>query len=137
MKRTMTPWGLFVRFAMKTRIIDASVMASWLFGESRGEEAYRMMDGASLLAPELLPYELSNVALVKSRKHPDQQNKIHEAFHQLFNLDDLKLVTVDFNAVLSLATRKSITTYDASYLYLARALEVPLLTFDQKLKQHT
>lgn len=121
---------------MKTSIVDASVMASWLFGESRGEEAYRMMEGDSLLAPELLPYELSNVALVKCRNHPKQKDKIHEAFQQVFNLDDLKLVTVDFSAVLPLATRKSITTYDASYLHLARTLEVPLLTFDQKLQQH-
>lgn len=95
-----------------------------------------MMEGASLLSPDLLPYELSNVALVKSRSHPEQTDQIHEAFRMMFDLDELTLITVDFEAVLSLATRKSITTYDASYLHLARALEVPLLTFDEELQRH-
>lgn len=127
---------LFGLFAMTTKIVDASVMASWLFGEPKGDQAQRMMEGASLLSPDLLPYELSNVALVKSHSHPEQTDQIYEAFRMMFDLDELTLITVDFDAVLSLATRKSITTYDASYLHLARALEVPLLTFDEELQRH-
>lgn len=122
---------------MNVKVIDASVLASWLFGESRRQDAYRMMEGASLLAPELLPFELSNVALVKIRKNPAQEKVIRDHFNQLFSLDDLELITIDFNAVLSLALNKSLTTYDASYLHLARTLEVPLLTFDQELGKYS
>ena len=37
-------------------------------------------------------------------------------------------------AVLQLALRKGITTYDASYLYLADILGLPLATFDERLR---
>ena len=44
---------------------------------------------------------------------------------------------VDQLAVLRLALDTNLTTYDASYLYLARALAIPLATFDQQLLQAT
>jgi len=122
---------------MRTKIVDASVMATWLFGEPRQDEAYHMMQETFLMAPQLLPYELSNVAHIKSQKSPEEVGNIRKAFSEFFKLEDLNLVTVDFQAVFSLAFQKSITAYDASYLHLSRALEVPLLTFDQELLKHT
>ncbi|MFB6357297.1 MAG: type II toxin-antitoxin system VapC family toxin [bacterium] len=121
---------------MNTKIVDASVMAAWLFGEPRRDEAFEMMDESRLFAPELLTYELSNVALIKTLQNPEQEENIRSNFDQLFHLEELQFVHVDFQSVLSLALDKSLTTYDASYLHLSRALEVPLLTFDQELKKH-
>ena len=42
---------------------------------------------------------------------------------------------VDHGAVLRLALDSNLATYDASYLYLAQALSVPLATFDQQLSR--
>jgi predicted nucleic acid-binding protein len=42
---------------------------------------------------------------------------------------------VDHVAVVNLALDTGLSTYDASYLYLARHLSVPLVTFDRRLQQ--
>ena len=40
---------------------------------------------------------------------------------------------VDFNKTLELALETGLTAYDASYLYLAQTLSMPIATFDRKL----
>lgn len=42
--------------------------------------------------------------------------------------------TIDFNETLKLALDTGLTAYDASYLYLAQTLGIPLATFDRKLR---
>jgi predicted nucleic acid-binding protein len=39
-------------------------------------------------------------------------------------------------AVLDLALATGLTTYDATYLFLARSLGLPLATLDQRLRCH-
>ncbi len=38
------------------------------------------------------------------------------------------------HAILLLALQTGLTTYDAAYLYLARSLGIPLVTFDEQLQ---
>jgi predicted nucleic acid-binding protein len=45
------------------------------------------------------------------------------------------LMDVDHAAVLALAERTGLTGYDASYLHLARTLEVELVTLDHQLAE--
>jgi predicted nucleic acid-binding protein len=44
-------------------------------------------------------------------------------------------VEVDHAEVVLLAERNGLTAYDASYLWLARRLEVELVTLDQSLEE--
>ena len=46
---------------------------------------------------------------------------------------DIHWTGVDFNKTLSLALDTGLTAYDASYLYLAQTLGMPLATFDREL----
>jgi predicted nucleic acid-binding protein len=55
---------------MAVKVVDASVMAALAFGEPRADEAARLLSGAELCAPDLLPYELASVALKKVRRYP-------------------------------------------------------------------
>jgi len=48
---------------------------------------------------------------------------------------DVRYVEVDHEAVLDLALEKDLTAYDACYLWLARTLKAPIVTFDTKLKR--
>lgn len=122
---------------MPVNVVDASVIAAWLFGEPKQQKAYELMRDSSLMAPGLLPYELASVSRKKCLKTPGKGTQIKQALNWLFELDDLQLVDVDHQAVLELSLEEDITTYDASYLHLSRVLEVPLLTFDRKLEDKT
>lgn len=47
---------------------------------------------------------------------------------------DVNWVEVEQDAAFLLAIETGLTTYDAAYLWLARALGLPLLTFDAVLE---
>jgi predicted nucleic acid-binding protein len=118
---------------MPAKVADASVIAAIAFGEPRADEAEAELDGSDISAPTLLAYELTSVAVKKARLHPDRADPIERALLASMRLD-IQWVEVDHGAALRLALDTGLTAYDASYLYLARALRMPLATFDERLK---
>ena len=117
---------------MPAKVLDASVLGALIFGEPRAKEALSLLEGAELYAPPLLAYELTSVARKKALKYPQLRERISEALEIGLSLD-INWTEVDHLEVLRLALETGLTTYDASYLYLARSLGVPLLTFDERL----
>ena len=116
---------------MPAKVLDASVLGALIFGEPRAKEALSLLEGAELYAPPLLAYELTSVARKKALKYPQLRERISEALEIGLSLD-INWTEVDHLEVLRLALETGLTTYDASYLYLARSLSVPLLTFDER-----
>ena len=108
-------------------------MAAIAFEEPRADEAEELLGSADLLAPQLLAYELTNVAQNKARQFPEDLSAIEQGLLGVLSLD-IGWVDVDHQAVLALALETGLTTYDASYLYVARSLGVTLVTFDTQLK---
>ena len=121
---------------MPARVVDASVVAAWCFREPRSSEALRLLQGADLYAPLLLAYELASIARRKAVAYPGSSEVLSEALTTALTLP-IHWRNVDHLAALRLALDASITTYDASYLYLAQALSIPLVTFDRQLLQAT
>lgn len=81
----------------------------------------------------LLGFELANVCLTKMRRDPRQRESLRAAFRLAQDLS-IESVAVDHAAVLDLAEATGLTAYDASYLWLARALgAASLVTLDRKL----
>jgi predicted nucleic acid-binding protein len=117
---------------MPVKVIDASVMASWCFRESRSLEAAGLLQEAELHAPVLLAYELTSIARRKVTTYPGKAREINEALRIALSVP-IKLDDVNHVDVLELALKAGITTYDACYLYLAQVLDGFLVTFDQKL----
>lgn len=66
------------------------------------------------------------------RRHPAQQDSLRAAFRLAGRLA-VETVAVDHAAALELAEATGLTTYDASYLWLARELGGKLVTLDRKL----
>ena len=85
-----------------------------------------------LVAPGLLPFELANVCLIKSRRHPEQRAALTAAF-RLYDRLSVEEVAVDHHETLALAGTTGLTAYDASYLWLARQLGASLVTLDKQL----
>jgi len=121
---------------MPGEVIDTSLLGAIVFGEPRAEEAFSLIRGKELYAPSLLRYELASVARKKARLYPNQQEKLVQALELALALD-IHWMEVDHVAVFRLAMNTGLTTYDASYLYLARSLVLPLATLDERLRTAT
>ena len=117
---------------MPGRVVDASVFAAAYFRERRRSEAERLIAGGGLVAPTLLNYELANIAGKKLEAAPQRQEFILESLQTFLRLN-VQLRDVDYRQVVELATLTGLTAYDASYLYVARELNLTLITFDMQL----
>jgi predicted nucleic acid-binding protein len=109
-------------------------MAAIVFGEPDARQWGFRLEGAQLFAPTLLQYELSSVARKKCRQHPGQLRQILLALD--LALDPGRGITwMDPNPVdvVVLSNATGLSSYDASYLWLAGFLEADLVTRDREL----
>lgn len=114
------------------KVVDASALAALLFAEPEADDVALQLSGTRLVAPALVWFELANVCLVKSRRHPELRAALAAAFRLRDRLV-IEDVAVDQDAALELAMQTGLTVYDASYLWLARQLGAELVTLDRQL----
>jgi predicted nucleic acid-binding protein len=117
---------------MLVKVVDASAIAALLFAEPEADAVTSRLGGARLVAPAVLSFELANVCVMKLRRHLEQSAALKAAFRLRSRLA-VEEVAVDHDAALELAGVTGLTTYDASYLWLARRLGAELVTLDKKL----
>ena len=113
-------------------VVDASVLACALFGEAQNDLAISWMRGHALAAPQLVDYEIANIALNKARRGEVAPEAAAQSI-ALFSELELARMPVAVDGVHALATQYRLTAYDAAYLWLAVQLNAPLATFDKKL----
>jgi uncharacterized protein with PIN domain len=89
---------------MVPKIVDASALAALLFGEPEAEAVAGRLAGARLIAPALLSFELTNVCLIKCRRHPDQKLSLMAAFRLRDRLG-VEEVAIDHGASWTLHAR--------------------------------
>lgn len=117
---------------MAAKVIDTSALAAVVFAEPEGQRIAARMENHDLLAPFLLPFELANVCLMKIRRHPAQKTLLLAGYEMVSRLP-LMFMAVNMTEVLGLAQDKALTAYDASFLWLAKTLDVELMTLDKTL----
>jgi predicted nucleic acid-binding protein len=120
---------------MADKIVDASAVAALAFAEPDAETVIDALDGHRLHAPTLIVFEMMNVAWKRSKKHPAATNLFVSALELLDDLQ-LRFRRIDQEQVVKLGLSTGLTAYDATYLWLARAHGMPLVTLDQKLAAH-
>ena len=118
--------------AVSVRVADASALAAVAFVESGAATVTRQLAGSELLAPPLLPAELTNVAWKKCRRQPMSAERVSEQLTQILRVP-VSLVRVDHTEVLQLALLWGLSAYDASYLWVAWSMKTPLVTLDHRL----
>jgi len=114
------------------KVIDASAVAAMVFGEPEAMAIARSIDDARLVAPVLLDVELANVCWKKCRRMPAQRPLFLSAYALRHSLA-IELISIDQDEALVLALETGLSAYDASYLWLARKLDVELVTLDSRL----
>ncbi len=118
---------------MDVGVPDASALAAIAFGEPAADSVAGLLHGKELYAPSILPWELANVAWKKSRRATGLAKRIAEHLDLALRLD-VTTVEVDLRAALKLALGTDVTVYDAGYLWVARQVGGPLVTFDARLR---
>lgn len=115
-----------------TLVVDASAIAAVLFAEEEGATVRAHVRGESLLAPQLIDYELANICWKRIRRTPGSQL---EMLRMLAGVDTLSItrVPVPPSEVVTLAVRTGLTAYDAAYLWLAHSRDLELVTLDNQL----
>jgi predicted nucleic acid-binding protein len=120
---------------VESYVVDASVVAKWFNrGEEFEKESDRLRrawvnDVIQLEAPSHLPFEVANSIWknpnVRARKAASLTKALVEVAPRLYNLTEATA-----EQAMSLARRRQITFYDASYLALAKVLSLTLVTSD-------
>ena len=117
-------------FGAMTAVIDASALfAAVLPSSNHSDWAWEVCQGDELVAPELLSLEVTQAM----RKAVLRGFISHQTGWEALNLA-MEHVTDFYPHKIFLAgvweTRDHLSAYDASYVQLARALDVPLITLD-------
>lgn len=115
-----------------TLTIDASAAAAVLFGEAEADAVRGQIGDASLIAPDILPFELANVCLKKIRRHPAERGRWLAGYGQYSALR-VSIRQVALEDVIVRSERHGLTAYDAAYLWLSLDAEAALVSLDRAL----
>jgi predicted nucleic acid-binding protein len=121
---------------MPVVVVDASALGAIGFGETEGPAAGARLAGATLAAPAILWFEVTNIYLTKVRRNPEKAESLLHMFRRTREVL-VAIHDVDYLAVAALARETGLSAYDASYLWLARQLGADLVTLDQPLAAAT
>ena len=117
-------------------VLDASIAACWCFPDEQSAVAdtamQRLLEDEALV-PALWPLEIRNILVVSERR-----GRIETADADAFlrDLDRLPIRVrhdTDLRALVALARRHQLTSYDAAYLDLAMRTSAMLATLDGSL----
>jgi predicted nucleic acid-binding protein len=114
------------------KVVDASALGALLFAEPAADTVVARLRGARLVAPALLGYELASICLKKIRGDPAEHSNFLAALARWDQMG-IEIVAIDHLAAVATAEQYGVTTYDASYLWLAQRLSAELVTLDRPL----
>ena len=120
-------------------IVDASFILDFLLPDEQSVYVIKTLEEykegtMSFIAPIILPFEVIN-----GLKYAVESKRIKESIAlellEIFLKLDIGLLQINLKKTLLISLKKELSIYDASYLYLAENLNLPLLTLDKKLRK--
>ncbi len=124
-------------YPFREALLDTSVVVKWFVPEEGSEKALSMRHAQEdrelqLYAPEVLLMELANALRYSSEF---SAREITEALETPFELNIL-LIPFSLDALdlaVTLSMDHDLAVYDAYFLALAQAMEIPLITADRRM----
>ncbi|HEV3456499.1 MAG TPA: type II toxin-antitoxin system VapC family toxin [Thermoanaerobaculia bacterium] len=116
------------------KVVDASAICAILFAEEEERRVADRIAGDSMVAPTLLSYEVANACWQKLRRHPERRTELLGVPARFSRLG-IRHLEVNLAAVVLLAEATRLSAYDATYVWLARALGVELISLDRRVLQ--
>lgn len=115
-------------------VIDCSAVLAYLYpDEGLSAQETEILEGAELIAPHLIDYEVANSVCMSVRRGRIRPERKDDLFAAYLNLSVETLPAGPLGTIFDMAQRHRLTVYDAAYLALASDLRVPLLTRDRAL----
>lgn len=114
-------------------VVDASVLvAATTDAGPEGSWAERIIEKGDLVAPHLVLVEATNILRRLEQMKRLTQLEATAAHEDLLHLD-LELLPFEPFAARIWELRHNLTSYDAWYVAIAEAIEIPLATIDRRL----
>jgi predicted nucleic acid-binding protein len=129
---------------MTAFVLDASVTAAWLLPDEASEHTRRLYgrirrDEVEPQAPNLWQWECANILANGVRRGRIPTSSVEGLWNVLeavrHRVELHELAPAQHKASLAVALDAGLSAHDAGYMWLARSLNLPLLTFDQRLAQ--
>lgn len=121
-------------------VLDASVALAWCFEDESTPESWVLLDNLEQVCafvPAIWLLEVSNILLCSERRGRITYKKANDFFVELkalpINIEHIEHGHILDN-VLMLARMEQLTTYDATYLELAKRMDLPIATKDKALR---
>ncbi|MBA3967763.1 MAG: type II toxin-antitoxin system VapC family toxin [Nitrospirales bacterium] len=122
-------------------VLDSSVAMAWVLPDEANPTLDPLCDRLThevAVVPPVWPLEIANVLLVAVKRGrltaKDVRHLVTEIRALPLEIDSISTERV-FDETLALAQKYHLTTYDASYLELAKRRGIPLATLDARLRQ--
>jgi predicted nucleic acid-binding protein len=122
-------------------VVDSSIALAWLLPDEGGSAADALADRLETqraVAPSIWLLEVGNALLTARRRERITDDVVDQLLDVLAVLPveiDVEPATRTLPAVVALARRHRLTTYDAAYLELAQRRALPLATLDVRLAE--
>lgn len=113
-------------------ISDASVFLAVALNEADRRWVIDKTAGSSLIAPEILPYEIGN-ALIAVRKRGRLNDKEIVRAYDVSQKIAVRLVSVKIREAMKMAAKFNIYAYDAYYLQCCVEKRLPLISLDDRM----
>ena len=120
---------------MKDIVIDASCILEFLLNQDAKNLVVQKVGSSQLVAPQCLPYEIGNaVSKLIKRKLISIVDGV-AVYHEFARIP-LRLVEPDIPEAIVIAGNTDSYAYDSYYISVAKRLNMPLFTLDDKMKEN-
>ena len=113
-------------------VIDTSAIIAVIANEPEKEKIIKVTEGANLLAPNSVYWEVGNAFSAMFRRGRVDFKKIEQAL-AIFKKIPIRFVDVELEKSLKIAKETNSYCYDAYLLRCSQKYRAPLITLDKKL----
>ena len=118
-------------------MLDASVAISWVMRDENhpiADVAFQSIQTDSAVVPAIWWYEIRNILLINERRSRISQDDAARFLSDLAGFDIEVRPPENSQSTIDLARQHTLTVYDAAYLALAIAQNLPIATLDEALR---